>query len=211
MKDRGRFLLRLGLVAGCFSAAAGSPSAFAGAVRTITLAQGSCNNLPAIPVVFDIPADYVTRAPASGKPSVGCFWGTPSDLDRAMKDPKGIDFSSIQNGIFWARPAADLHFDRGRNQFLDGRGADEAAMKARFEKTGAKNAVVRRGAVGAYATLQFTGDLPAGPNHKAGRLARIYIATGNGGNTCLVEYHRPAHPTPTDDSVWQQFVSSLRS
>ena len=202
-------LLALRVAAPSSAATGGSPPA--PAARTITLAEGSCNTVPAIPLSFDIPADYVTRAPASRKPSLGCFWGLPADLDRAMKDPKGVDFSAIQKGIFWARPPGNVGFDRAKNQFFDARGADEAAMKRQFERAGAKNAFMKRGAAGAYATLEFTGDVPAGPNHKAGRLSMIYIATGNGTNTILVNYHRPSRPTPADDAVWQQFVSSIRS
>lgn len=218
MPARMRILLKpAALAAFCATAAAAPPARKSGGasaappVRTITLAEGSCGSLPAIPVVFDIPADYVTRAPASRKPASGCFWGLPSDLDRAMKDPKVIDFSAIQKGIFWARPPRNVGFDRTKNQFVDGQGADEAAMKRMFERAGAKNAFVKRGSAGAYATLEFTGDVPAGPNHKAGRLSMLYIATGNGANTFLINYHRPARPTPADDSVWQQFVSSIRS
>lgn len=219
MRDRARLLLRpVALAAFCATAAAAPPpakspggAAPAPSVRALTLAEASCNALPAIPVAFDVPADYVTRAPASRKPSLGCFWGLPSDLDRAMKDPKGIDFSAIQRGVFWARPPVNVGFDRTKNQFFDGRGADEAAMKRQFERAGAKNAFMKRGSAGAYATLEFTGDVAAGPNHKAGRLSMIYIATGNGTNTLLVNYHPPAHPTPADDAVWQHFVSSIRS
>jgi hypothetical protein len=39
----------------------------------------------------------------------------------------------------------------------------------------------------------------------------IYIATGNGTGTFLVNYRAPSHPTPADDAVWQHFVSSIRS
>jgi hypothetical protein len=218
MRDRTRLLLFPAAFAVLRAAAAAVPPARtspdarpAAPVRTISLAEASCNTLPAIPVSFDIPADYVTRAPASRKPSLGCFWGLASDLDRAMKDPKGIDFSGIQKGVFWARPPVNVGFDRTKNQFFDGRGADEAGMKRQFERGGAKNVFVKRGSAGAYATLEFTGDVPAGPNHRAGRLSILYIATGNGTNTFLINYHPPAHPTPADDAVWQQFVSSVRS
>jgi len=126
-----------------------------------------------------------------------------------MKDPKGVDFSAIQHGVFWAHPAGNVGYNRAKNQFFDGQGADEAAMKRVFERSAAKNAIVKRGSVGAYPTLQFTGDLPAGPNHKAGRLAMLYIGLGIGTKTLLVNYHPPARQTPADDQAWTHFVGSL--
>jgi hypothetical protein len=128
-----------------------------------------------------------------------------------MKDPKGVDFSTIRRGVFWARPAGNVGFNAAKKQFFDGRGSDEAAMKREFDGTGVKNAVMKRGNVGPYPTLEFTGDLPAGPNHKAGRISRIYIGLGSGIKTLLVYFHPPAHTTPADDQVWSQFVSSLRT
>lgn len=197
-------------------AAPGSPAAPAprpaATVRTVSLAEGTCKTIPsAPPVTFALPADYVTRAPASRKPGIGCFWGTAPDLDRAMRDPKGVDFSEIRRGVFWARPAFNVGFDRAKNQFFDGRGSDEPAMKRAFERTGARNVVVKRGSAGPYPTLEFTGDLPAGANHKAGRLSMIYIGLASGSRTLLVNYHPPARLTPADDQIWEQFVSSLRS
>src|SRR5689334_5804897 len=130
------------LGAGSALAAPASPPPVppAAAVRTINLAEGTCNTIPKVAAVtFAIPADYVTRAPASRKPGVGCFWGTAPDLDRAMRDPKGVDFSAIRHGVFWARPAGNVGFNAAKNQFFDGRGSDEAAMKRAFERAGAKN------------------------------------------------------------------------
>jgi hypothetical protein len=192
-------------------AVAGPTTGPAPRVRTITLAEATCNTFPAPPITFALPAGYVTRAPASHKTSLGCFWGTAEDLDRAMRDPKGVDFSAIRQGVFWARPAGNVGFDHAKNQFFDARGADEASMKRQFERTAAKNAVMKRGSVGPYPTLQFSGDVPAGPNHKAGRLWMMYIGMGTGTHTLFVSYHPPARPTPADDQVWQQFAGSLVS
>ena len=202
----------LGVGSAIAAPATPAPVPPAAAVRTISLAEGTCNTIPKVAAVtFAIPADYVTRAPASRKPSVGCFWGAAPDLDRAMRDPKGVDFSSIRRGVFWARPAGNVGFNAAKNQFFDGRGSDEAAMKRAFERAGAKNTVVKRGSAGPYPTLEFTGDVPPGPNHRAGRLSMIYIGLGSGSHTLLVNYHPPVRPTPADDQVWEQFVSSLRS
>jgi len=209
MRPRALFLrFLLATIAPGWAAAAGAP---APATRTITFAEASCNTLAELPITFSIPASYVTRAPAQHRTKTGCFWGIAADLDRAMKDPKGIDFSGIRSGVFWARPAGNVGFDRRKNQFYDGRGADEAGMKRQFERAGAKNAVAKRGAVGRFPTLQFTGDLPAGPNHKEGRLYMIYIGLGTDTNTLLLIYHPPTRQTPADDQVWEQFISSLRS
>lgn len=207
MRTRRRFLRRLAAIA-VFPAAVAAATLPA---RTISFAEASCNTLPAIPITLAIPADYMTRAPDSRKASFGCLWGAAADLDRAMKDPRGVDFSVIRRGVFWARPAGNVGFDRAKNQFFDGRGSDEAAMKRQFERSGAKNAIMKRGSVGAYPTLEFTGDLPVGPNHKAGRLSMLYIGLGTGTHALLINYHPPARQTPADDQVWQQFVSGLRS
>jgi hypothetical protein len=180
-------------------------------VRTISFVEATCNTLPAIPVSFTIPADYVMRPGANHKTSSGCLWGTAADLDRAMKDPKGIDFTGIQRGVFWAHPAGNVGFNRAKNQFFDGRGNDEAAMKRQFEKTGAKNIFVKRDSIGEYPSLQFNGDLASGPNHRAGRLSMLYIGLLNGTNTLLINYHAPLRQTPVDDQVWSQLIAGTRS
>ena len=65
--------------------------------------------IPSVPITFDIPADFTSRA--AGSTEAGCLWGIKDDLDHATANPAEADFSSLTRGIFRVRMSTNVVCD----------------------------------------------------------------------------------------------------
>jgi hypothetical protein len=154
-----------------------------------------------IQVSFLIPAGYVTRSPGSGT-QAGCLWGTPADLARVTAEPGNLDFTGIQDGVFWARATGNVGYIDG--QFLGGRSKSERAERETLERSGAK--IIRYGRV--KGTPQPAQEIVAEYDGK--RVYMLYLAMGIDSNTLLINYHRPAaQPLQASDQRWQEFLAGI--
>jgi len=196
-EDVDRFLGSFRLVA----APPGAPGEF----RTVTYRDAVCQRLPAVPVTFSLPADYVSRSVGKSV-EAGCLWGTKEDLDRVTAVPDEGDFSALKRGVFRARVSTNIVCSAKTGTFDAMDGSGEAGIRAQLEASGASLVTWKKETLGGLPALQIVADL--GPS---GRVYMLYLGnTGFSSNTLLVNYYQPKKRTADDDALWARFVSGIR-
>ncbi len=172
--------------------------------RLVTHFEAVCSKYrPELALAFALPADYEARSPAAGTGS-GCAWGTREDLDKALKETRSLDFTSVERGIFWLRSTINVSYDPAAGRFDAFDGAGEEGIRAQLKKTGAMVLRFRRGSVGEFPTLEIVSKL-------GGKKAyMLYVGnTRFEANVLLASYHPPPRRSLNDDAVWQRFVEGL--
>ena len=196
-EDVDRFLGSFRLVA----APPGAPGEF----RTVAYRDAVCQRMPAVPVTFSLPADYVSRSVGKSV-EAGCLWGTKEDLDRVTAVPDEGDFSALKRGVFRARVSTNIVCSAKTGTFDAMDGSGEAGIRAQLEASGASLVTWKKETLGGLPALQIVADL--GPS---GRVYMLYLGnTGFSSNTLLVNYYQPKKRTADDDALWARFVSGIR-
>jgi len=176
-----------------------------GGVRTISYAEANCDKLPPVPLRFEVPTDFVARAPTRSIES-GCLWGTKADLDRATADPAHGDFSNLSRGVFHARVSTNIVNDPQTGGFDAMDGAGEAGIRRQLEGAGATAVVWKKLTLGGLPALEIVADL--GPD----RVYMLYLGnTRYNSNAILVNYYHPTPRTPEDDRVWARFIAGVKA
>src|SRR5450631_325421 len=143
-------------------AAPASPKKKAGKSAATVWSQTSfstavCGYATPVPVLFSFPPGFVPRDPKRGA-KVGCFWATPDDLDRVLRDPRGAHFEEVAHGVFWIRVPANTKFDHATGKF-----PDEKKIIENFVASGATEPrVAHRTFAGKFPALVLTGGAAAG-------------------------------------------------
>ena len=188
---------------GSFALAAHAPVA-ADAFRTISFNQFVCAKIPSIKVRFDVPADFIGRAPT---PSIeaGCLWGTRDDLERATRNPNEGDFSALRRGILYARVSTNVVNDPATGVFDQMDGSGEAGIRAAIGQAGGKVVTWRKETIAGLPALQIVADVTDS------RVYMLYL--GNiqfSSNVLLLNYYHPKTTSAADDKLWARFIEGIR-
>jgi hypothetical protein len=188
---------------GSFKLAAHAPVA-ADAFRTISFNQIVCAKIPSLKIRFDVPADFIGRAPT---PSIeaGCLWGAQDDLERALKDPNEGDFTALRRGIFFARVSTNIVNDPATGMFDAMDGSGEAGIRASLARAGGKVVVWKKETLAGLPALQVVADV------MGSRVYMLYLGnTQYSSNAMLLNYYRPRKSGPADDKLWARFVAGIK-
>ena len=189
---------------GSFKLEAHAPVA-ADAFRTISFNQMVCAKIPSLKVRFDVPADFIARAPT---PSIeaGCLWGARDDLDRATADPGSGDFSSLRRGILYARVSTNIVNDPATGVFDAMDGSGEAGIRATLTQMGGRVVVWKKETIAGLPALQIVADVAGGD-----RVYMLYLGnTQFSSNAMLLNYYHPRRRSAADDKLWARFVEGIK-
>ena len=160
-----------------------------------------CGYAPPVPVVFSFPPGFVPRDPKHGT-KVGCFWATPDDLDRALRDPRGAHFEEVAHGVFWFRVPGNMKFDHATGKF-----PDEKKIIENFVASGATEPrIAHRTFAGKYPALILTGGAAAGTH-----VYMLYLSHGDDDAVVIVNYRPPTSETPASEAMWTRFLDSIQA
>ncbi len=157
----------------------------------------TCGHIPPIPLTFAFPANYVPNNPKRGA-EVGCFWGTPADLGRAFKDPKGAHFDNVSTGVFWLHLAGNIRYDP-KTGFTG-----EPDLVKNLAKSGVAGAKITRRSFGPYPGLVIGGHTANGAE-----VYMLYLGHGVDDRVILVNYRPPTKASPADAAVWAKFIDAI--
>jgi len=173
--------------------------------RTVSYADATCNRLPAVPVTFSLPADYLSRSVGKTVEG-GCLWGTKEDLDRVTADPDAGDFSELKRGVFRARVSTNVICSPATGIFDSMDGTGEAGIRSQVDAMGGSVVTWKKEQLAGLPGLQIVADL--------GELGRVYMLyLGNtkvSSNVVLVNYYQPEKRTAADDEIWARFVAGIQ-
>jgi hypothetical protein len=173
--------------------------------RTVPYVEAVCSRMPAVPVTFSLPGDYVSRA-IGRSVEAGCLWGTKEDLDRVTADPNQGDFSSLKRGVIRARVTTQIVCDPATGVFDAMDGAGEAGIKKQLQATGAKVLIFKKETLGGLPALRIDAELP-----RAGRVYMLYLGnTRFSSNTLLVNYYGSKEGDAADQAAWSRFVAGIK-
>ena len=150
-----------------------------------------------VPLILWLPPGYVIRDNGMGFLR-GNVWGTPDDLDLALKKRNEMDFSEIKRGVFNVTAASMIDYDRISAKF-----SGEDTLEEDLKEQGVKNIKVRKADVGGFPIFWVMGQ--AGERH----VYFFHFASNVSNETVTVAYRPPPHWTPLDDEVWNTFVSGF--
>ncbi len=166
--------------------------------KTADFAAATCGHIPPIPLTFAFPADFVPNNPKRG-PQVGCFWGTPADLARALADPKGAHFDKVSTGVFWVHLAGNIQFDAKSGKF-----SGEPNLVKNLAGSGVANAKIMHRTFGRYPGLVIGGHTANGAE-----VYMLYLGHGVDDRVILVNYRPPTKASPADAAVWGKFIDAI--
>ena len=178
-----------------------SPDAF----RTISFNQFVCGKIPSSKIRFDVPADFIGRAPT---PSIeaGCLWGTKADLDRVTANPNEGDFTSLARGVFFARVSTNIVNIPATGIFDQLDGSGEAGIRASLDQAGGKIVTWKKETVAGLPALQIVADV------MGSRVYMLYLGNvQSSSNAMLLNYYRPKKNGPADDKLWARFVEGIKN
>jgi hypothetical protein len=188
---------------GSFKLAAHAPVA-PDAFRTISFNQLVCGKIPSSKIRFDVPADFIGRAPT---PSIeaGCLWGTKDDLDRVTANPNEGDFTSLARGVFYARVSTNIVNIPATGIFDQMDGSGEAGIRASLTQAGGKVVIWEKETVAGVPALQIVADV------LGSRVYMLYLGNvQSSSNAMLLNYYRPKKNGPADDKLWARFVEGIK-
>ena len=180
------------------SIAAAKPAA-PGGYRTVRFDQGACEFVTPFPIAMSIPSDYASRAVRP----LGCFWGTPEDLDRLLANGREADFAAIKRGVFWCRASESTEYDAAHKQFVNEAGPQDK-WAAAFRAMGARDVVITSKPIGTYPSTRVT------LTSNGQRAYMLYFVPPNVDTIALlINYHPAGKGTAADDEAWKKFVDSF--
>jgi hypothetical protein len=188
---------------GSFKLAAHAPVS-ADAFRTISFNQLVCGKIPSSKIRFDVPADFIGRAPT---PSIeaGCLWGTQDDLERVTANPNEGDFTSLRRGVFFARVSTNIVNIPATGIFDQMDGSGEAGIRASLNQAGGKVIVWKKETVAGLPALQIVADA------MGSRVYMLYLGNvQSSSNAMLLNYYRPKKSGPADDKLWARFIEGIK-
>lgn len=160
-----------------------------------------CGYASPVPVTFAFPSGFFARDPKRG-PKVGCFWGIPDDLNRALADPKGAHFEQLASGLIWIRVPENMSFDKATGKF-----SDEKKLIENLIGSGIRNPqVAHRTFAGDHPALVVTGRTPAGAHAYL-----VYLAHGIDERVVVINFRPPTAETPADEALWNKFLDSIEA
>ena len=175
-----------------------------GIFRTVSYTDAVCDRVPAMPIVFDVPTDFVARAVGKSA-EAGCLWGIVDDLNRVTARPDEGDFTTLRRGVFRARMSTNVVCGEETGVFDQMDGTGEAGIRRSLEGTGAKVVVWKKATIADLPALQIVADTPAG------RVYMLYLGKVHSpSNTLLVNYYHPIKRSAADDALWARFVAGIR-
>lgn len=166
--------------------------------KSADFATATCGHIPAIPLTFAFPGEFVASNPKRGA-QVGCFWGTADDLGRALADPKGAHFDKVANGVFWMHLAGNLRFDAKTGRF-----SGEPDLVKNLAGTGVADAKITRRSFAGFPGLVIGGRTSAGA-----QVYMLYLGHGVDDRVILVNYRPPTKASPADAAVWAKFIDAI--
>jgi hypothetical protein len=187
-----------------FHLAHGEIPAAVGIFRTVSYTDAVCARVPTMPIVFDMPTDFVARAVGKSA-EAGCLWGIEDDLNRVTARPDEGDFSTLRRGVFRARMSTNIVCSDETGVFDQMDGTGEAGIRKVLEGTGAKVIVWKKETIADLPGLQIVADIPGG------RVYMLYLGKVHSpSNTLLVNYYHPIKRSAADDALWARFVAGIR-
>jgi hypothetical protein len=187
--------------------AAGAPSAgppAAEGYKFMSYEDALCSKQPPVALNFEVPVDFVARAPTPGIES-GCLLGTKGDVDRAINNPSD-GLTDLSRGVFHLRVSTEVINDP-RTGIFDGMdGSGEEGLRRQIVSMGGKLIVWKKEILGGLPALQVVGDLGAD------RAYMLYLGnTRFNSNAILISFHPPRKRAADDDQAWARFVAGIRA
>jgi hypothetical protein len=180
-------------------AAAGTAAGY----RRISYTDALCSKLPPVAVQFEVPADFIARAPTPAIQS-GCVLGTKDDVDRVIADP-AEGFTKLSGGVFYLRVSTEVINDPRTGVFDGMDGTGEAGLRRQLVAAGAKLVTFNTATLGGLPTLQVVGTIGGD------RAYMLYIGnTRYNSNAILVSYHSARRSAADDDRMWAHFIAGIR-
>jgi hypothetical protein len=171
--------------------------------RFMSYTDALCSKLPPVALRFEVPADFIARAPTRSIES-GCLLGTKDDVERAIADPSE-GFTKLARGVFYLRVSTDVINDPRTGIFdgLDGTG--EAGLRRQLLAAGGKLVTFDKATLGGLPTLQIVGMVGGD------RAYMLYIGnTRYNSNAILVSFHSSRKSPADDDRMWARFITGIQ-
>jgi len=172
--------------------------------KSVSYEEALCSKLPPIAIHFEVPPDFIARAPTRSIES-GCLLGTKDDLDRVTADPTQGDFSSLTHGVFRLRVSTEV-INNPQTGVFDGMdGTGEEGLRRQLLGAGARLVTFKKETIAGLPALQIVADVGAD------RAYMLYLGnTRFNSNAILVNFHRPQKKSAADDRTWARYVAGIK-